>query len=70
MLAALLLPSLLASGAEPEPTTSLSDGPAGPRGWFCICCATLQTFVAMASVFLWLSFIWAPTFGGIPHLAA
>ena len=23
----------LASGAEPEPSTSLSDGPAGPRGW-------------------------------------
>ncbi|MGY4329747.1 hypothetical protein ACVWWG_004164 [Bradyrhizobium sp. LB7.2] len=61
----------LASGAEAdEPSTSLNDGPAGPRGWFCICCATLQTFACMASVFLWPSFICPPTCGGIPHLAA
>src|ERR1700682_2347774 len=59
----------VASGADAEePSTSLRLGPAGAR--VCACCATAQTFLSMASVFLWPALSWSPICGGIPHLVA
>ena len=65
--AAALLDGVASGSAAEEPSTSLRLGPAGPR--VAACCATLQTFCCIFSVFLWPFLSWSAICGGIPHFA-
>src|SRR5438128_3663013 len=61
--------AVCASGsADDVPSTSLRLGPAG--FWFAACCAMLQIWFCILSVFWWPVLSWSPICGGIPHFAA
>src|SRR5260221_3370260 len=61
-------PACASGSAVDVPSTSLRLGPAG--FWFAACCAMLQTWFCILSVFWWPVLSWSPICAGIPHFAA